>query len=357
VKNIKITRLGVQLSIVALGTLGVAAVNLANPTHNIAPSKTAQKMAQSANALIATLTPEQKQQMQFGFDDAERENWHFVPYTRKGLPFKAMTPAQRVKAMALLKTALSAQGLKKTETIMSLENVLKAMENGNPGRDPENYFFSVFGDPNTPTWGWRFEGHHCAMNFTIVKGVLLADSPLFMGSNPAEVRGQNYGDIAMGTRALKDEEEAARVLLGLLTPEQQKNVVFNTQAFPDIISFDSKTATPLKPEGLLAKDMTKAQKEALDKLINVYLNNVSADLAKLRKAKISNAGKDNLAFAWAGSLERNKGHYYRVQGPTFLIEYDNTQNNANHIHSVWRDFGSDFGHDYLREHLAKDHLK
>jgi hypothetical protein len=354
----KRNRVGVQLLIVALGTLGVAAMNPAGVWQN----KTAQKMAQTANAFTATLTSEQKQQLQFDFANAERENWHFVPYTRKGLPLKSLTPAQRLKGMALLKTAMSTQGASKVTTIMSLENVLKAMENGNPGRDPDGYYFSLFGTPPadsaadvTTTWGWRFEGHHCALNFTVVKGKLLADSPMFMGSNPAEVRGQDYGDVKMGTRARKDEEEAARVLLNLLTPEQQTKAIFAKDAFPDIISFDSKTASPLSPEGLPASAMTKEQKAMLGKLIDVYLGNVTTDLAKTRREKMQKAGKDKITFGWAGSTERNKGHYYRVQGPTFLIEYDNTQNNANHIHSVWRDFGSDFGHDYLREHLSSDH--
>lgn len=343
-------------SYLTLLILPAAALVLAlTQAHGGAPSKPAVEMTKSANRFLTLLTPEQKAKASFTFTDAERKNWHFVPIERKGLPLKEMDAKQREAALALFKSALSQKGFLKASTIMSLEKVLLAIEKGSgPLRDPERYFVSIFGTPpfnDGKPWGWRFEGHHMAFNFTIANGKVAA-TPTFFGSNPAEVRVDVAG--MKGTRALKDEEEAARALLDTLTPEQKTTAVYDTKAPNDIITFDKAKVSPLEAVGVTYDKLTKPQQKLLEKLVEVYTGNMSADLAKERKAKLMSADKSKVVFAWAGGTARGEKHYYRVQGPTFLIEYDNTQNDGNHVHSVWRDFAGDFGDDLLAEHYAAE---
>ena len=316
-------------------------------------SKTARSMRVAASGFLDTLTAEQKSSATFPFVADERENWHFVPIARKGLPLKEMAPKQRDAATKLLKTGLSKSGIAKVETIRSLENVLQAIEKGTgPTRDSEAYFVSVFGTPDDrKPWGWRFEGHHFSVNFTLANGSVSA-SPAFYGSNPATVRIEHP---LKGVRALKDEELAARALLDSLTDAQKADAIIERDAPNDILSFDKRKVEPLPTSGLQVSKLTKTQKPLLRKLIAVYTSNMAPELAKARTNRLNEAGIDALVFAWAGSSEVGKRHYYRVQGPTALIEYDNTQNDANHIHSVWRDFDGDFGRDLLREHLSADH--
>ena len=315
--------------------------------------KTARAMRVAASGFLDTLTPEQKSRATFPLSSDERENWHFVPIARKGLPLKDMEPKQRDAATNLLKTGLSKSGISKVETIRSLENVLKEIEKGSgPTRDSDAYFVSVFGTPDDKQpWGWRFEGHHFSVNFTLV-GEGVSASPAFYGSNPATVRIEHP---MKGVRALSGEEDAARALLNSLTDAQKSEAIIEKDAPNDILSFDKRKAEALAPGGLPAGKLTKAQKPLLRKLIAVYAGNMVPELAKARQKRIATAGEDKLVFAWAGSVEVGKRHYYRVQGPTALIEYDNTQNDANHIHSVWRDFDGDFGRDLLAEHLKAGH--
>jgi hypothetical protein len=344
----------VHAAIVGVALIGMGVVTVSNGS-GIWGSKTAQSMAEKANAFTASLTPEQRKKAQYAFTDAERHNWHFVPIARNGLPLREMNEVQRKKALAFFKTGLSAKGYQRAQTIMSLENVLKEMEKGaGPVRDAEGYFFTLFGIPSADApWGWRVEGHHLSFNFTIVGGKLIANSPTFLGSNPADVK---TGAMA-GTRALKETEDLGRQLFLSLTPEQKAQAVFAEKALPDIITGDKKRVEPLSPVGIVASALTKEQQRALDNVIKAYTETMPSELAKARSEKVKAAGKDKLFFAWAGSGEKYQGHYYRIQGPAFLIEYDNTQNNANHIHSVWRDFDGDFGEDMLKAHYAQEHGK
>ncbi|HEY7686115.1 MAG TPA: DUF3500 domain-containing protein, partial [Gemmatimonadales bacterium] len=215
-------------------------------------------------------------------------------------------------------------------------------------RDPERYFFSIFGTPSTEsTWGWRVEGHHMSLHFTVVNGTLVAGAPTFFGSNPAEVR----EGPKKGTRVLALVEDAARALLESLDSTQRATAIINATAPNDIVTAANVKIDPLAPVGITASALTASQRALLKQLVDVYAGYVADDIAADRLARIEKAGWDNVAFAWAGALERGQKHYYRVQGPTFLIEYDNTQTDANHIHSVWRDFNGDFGADLLREHV------
>ena len=286
-------------------------------------------MSNAANALLSTLSADQKAKAVFTFNDEERLNWHFIPRERKGLSYKLMTHEQRPLALALLNSSLSQQGFIKTTSIMSLEEILKIQEKNTPAgrRDPENYFFSIFGEPSDAgTWGFRFEGHHVAMNFTIVGGKV-ASSPMFFGTNPAEVK----DGPRKGLRVLGHEEDLGRELVKSLTPEQRKVAVLSDVALKDIITMASrKAALDGQPSGLSAAKLNAKQRVLLQNLLEEYANNIPEQGAAARREQIKKAGT-NMNFAWTGGLERGEGHYYRVQAPAFLVEYDNTQNNNNHL--------------------------
>ena len=328
-----------------------------------AAERSSTTMAAAATHFLASLTPEQRQQASFAFNADERLHWHFIPtemFPRNGLMIKAMTEPQRKLARDLLRAGLSQRGYLTATSIMDLEAVLGEIERlqreRNPPRqgattlvrDPEKYFFSIFGTPSPKdTWGWRVEGHHVSLNFTVVNGTLVAGSPSFFGSNPAEVR----EGPKKGLRILGAEEDGARALVESLDASQREKAIFKKEAPGDIITMANVKIDPLAPEGIPMSALNANQRALLTKLIDVYTGYMAADIAADRVARLKKAGEDKIVFAWAGPMERGKKHYYRVQGPTFLIEYDNTQNDANHIHSVWRDFNGDFGQDLLRDHV------
>ena len=325
-----------------------AAIVLYSVASGVAKLRSAAVMVESANRFLAALNQDQRGKAVFRFDDEERLNWHFIPRARKGLPIKEMTEDQRKLAHAFLKSGFGQKGYLKATTIMDLEPVLREIEKGTgPVRDPELYYFSVFGEPTLKgPWGWRVEGHHISFNFTVVDGAMVATTPGFFGANPAEVR----EGPKQGLRALAAEEDLARALLRALDEKQRTQAVFNQVAPNDIVSFNSKKADPLAPDGVQFNVLNARQRKMLEGLIDEYLTRMPEDVAGERREKLRKAGLEKVYFAWAGSGEPKSPHYYRVQGPTFLIEYDDTQNNANHIHSVWRDFDGDFGRDLLREH-------
>jgi hypothetical protein len=317
-------------------------------------------MMNAAKAYLSSLTPDQRARGTFKLADDERMNWHFVPpeafpnlpKERKGVALREMTSAQKHLAEALLSAGLSQQGIIKAHTIMSLDQVLKEMEKGGAmERDPEKYYVSIFGEPvDQGTWGYRFEGHHISLNFTIVNGKV-ASSPSFFGANPAEVR---EGPRA-GLRALASEEDLGRKMIKSLTDAQRAVAIVDKVAYKDIITFDSrKAALNGAPNGLPFSKMTAAQREILTELVTDYASNFPEQIAASRIDQYHKT-QANLFFAWAGGVEKGDPHYYRIQTPAFLIEYDDTQNNANHIHSVWRDFNGDFGLDLLAQHYQASH--
>jgi hypothetical protein len=221
-------------------------------------------------------------------------------------------------------------------------------------RNPILYFVSIYGTPDAKgTWAWRFEGHHLSLSFTVVDGKEVAAVPSFMGTNPAEVR----EGAKKGLRVLGVEEDLGRELVKSLSAEQRTTAIFDKVAPKDIMTGADRAAKRLTPPGIAYSQLNGAQKEQLKKVVAEYANRVRPDVAKSDLAKIDKAGWDTVAFAWAGGLERGDGHYYRVQGSTFLLEYDNTQNNANHVHAVWRDFTNDFGEDLLKKHYEQAHKK
>ncbi len=340
-----------KIKLVAVVFSCVAALSIVSYSivDGVARMRSAAAMAESANKFLASLSPEQKAKAMFGFDDEQRFDFHFIPRDRKGAPLKDLNQEQRKLAMDLMKTGLGAAGYQKATTIISLEPILAELEG--PGRrfprDPELYYFSVFGAPSAKNvWGWRVEGHHISLNFTVIKGELISNTPLFFGSNPAEVK----QGPRQGLRALAGEEDRARDLVQALDDKQKAIAIIDKTAPSDIISLNKRRADPLKPEGVASSQLNKQQKEMLNKLVEEYLLRMPQDIADERRKKLRDAGMDKTYFAWAGGVNKGELHYYRVQGPTFLIEYDDTQNNGNHIHSVWRDYNGDFGLDLLSEH-------
>jgi hypothetical protein len=317
---------------------------------NVPGHPAADEMATAAAYFLAALTPEQQAKARFTFADAERENWHFIPRARLGLPVKEMTPAQRTLAHALLATGLSQRGYVKATTIMSLEQILRDMEKQSPRRDPELYFFSIFGTPGpSGAWGWRVEGHHISANFTLHNGRVAGATPSFFGSNPGVVS----DGPRKGQSPLSNEDQLGRELAKSLTVEQRKAAVIAEVAPKEIVTSSLRKVGPLSPTGLAAAQMTPPQRALLERIVREFLYRIRPDVADGDWKAIQKAGFDRVCFAWAGGLEPGQGHYYRVQGPTFLLEMDNTQNKANHIHTVWRDFGKDFGGDPLRQHYEQ----
>ena len=303
-------------------------------------------MTAAARALLDSLTPEQKAVAQFAFDAEERFVWFYTPVPRKGLTLKAMTEPQRTLAMKLLRSGLSEKGYTKAETIRSLEDVLVEM-GGNPTqRDRELYYFSIFGQPDAKsTWGWRYEGHHLSQNWTVVNGTAMATTPQFFGANPAEVR----QGAKNGLRALAAEEDLGFDLLRLLDPSQRQTAIIDPKSPNDILTTNTREAAIQADSGLAFSQMNAAQQVALLKLIEEHAGAQIDPMARDRLAG-AKAALSSVKFAWMGGIEKGQGHYYRVQGSSFLIEFDNTQNNANHIHQVWRDFKGDWGRDLLAEH-------
>jgi hypothetical protein len=309
-------------------------------------------MSDAAKAFLASLPPDQKARATFAMADEERFNWHFIPRVRKGLAFREMSPGPRQLAHALLAAGLSQQGVIKADTVMSLDQVLKEIEvNPTNERDPEKYYFSIFGEPSeTGTWGYRVEGHHLSLNFTIVKGHV-ASTPSFFGANPAEVRGTSRN----GLRTLAREEDLGRDLVKALSDAQRAVAIVDKTAYKDIITMASrKAAIEGKPSGLPYAKMNAKQREALDALVAEYAYDFPPTIAEARMEQYHKS-QSGLYFAWAGGIEKGNPHYYRIQTPTFLIEYDDTQNEANHIHSVWRDYEGDFGVDLLADHYQTSH--
>jgi hypothetical protein len=324
-----------SLALAALGIIGVAV------WAKTQIAGTGNEMALSAERLLATLTGPQRAQATFPFDSPERLNWHFIPRPRKGLPIKEMDGAQRALAFGLLRSGLGAPGYLKATTIMSLEAVLKELEAGSgPTRDPELYYVSIFGTPsNRGKWGWRVEGHHLSLNFTLDGGRIVGATPAFFGANPAEVR----QGPRQGLRTLADLEDRALRLLQALDDDQKTVAVIAPKAPGEIRGANTPQPPTDAAEGIPVGKLHEDQRQMLRALIEAYAADMPEEVAHAWLAEIQQAGVEPIAFAWSGPADRTQPHAYRVQGPTFLIEFNNTQNGANHVHSVWRNMLGDFG--------------
>lgn len=309
----------------------------------------AKEMAEAANAFVGLLSAEQKAKATFEFKHDERTHWEFVPKIRSGLTIKDMNEQQRLAAFALLASGLSPEGMGRATNIMSLDAILRELEKGSGAvRDPQLYYVSIFGTPSAKgAWSWRVEGHHLSINFTCVDGKVVG-TPEFYGSNPAVV----LQGPRKGFRALPDEEDVAYDLLASFTDEQKKVVIYSEKAPGEILTGNKRKVSAVETVGLSFAKMTDAQKAGVKKLVGVFANHHRKEVAADDLAKIEQAGWDNVHFGWAGSTEKGKLHYYRVQGPTFVMEMDN-KDNGNHIHAAWRDYAGDFGEDLLGKHLSE----
>jgi hypothetical protein len=315
-------------------------------------------MTDAAQRFLDVLSDEQRGKATFPFDGDERYFWHYTPIDRNGLPLKEMSAAQRERAWELMASGLSASGNDTARQIIDLEPILREAERlegrtDGPIRDSERYWFSVFGTPGgREPWAWRAGGHHIGISLTVIDGEYVAATPLFFGANPAEVR---HGPET-GVRTLAEEEDLARRLLGSLDAGQKQVAIVMPVAPDDILTENFRKVDPdLPPDGIRYADLTGEQRGHLVALVRHYVTRATDEVSAGAWARIEQAGLDGVGFAWAGPETRGQGHYYAVKSDQFLIEYDNTQNDANHIHSVWRDFADDWGEDLLAAHYAATH--
>ena len=319
---------------------------------------TAEAMRLAVLKFLDSLDDRRRGVASFPFAGDERYQWHYTPVERNGLLLKDMTPDQRRAALDLLDAGLSPRGARQAREIVEHESILRELERmqGEKShwlRDPELYYFSVFGDPTgRDPWAWRAGGHHIGLHFTVVDREIVAALPLFLGANPAEVR---HG-AKKGTRILAAEEDLARALLGSLEASQKVAAIVEKVAPADILTKNYRKVDRSMPlRGLPYASMFGEQRERFVRLVRHYVERESDELARNEWERIESAGLDAAAFAWAGPEERGRGHYYSVVGPAFMIEYDNTQNDANHIHSVMRGFANDWGEDLLARHYSDSH--
>lgn len=321
-----------------------------------AASKNGNDMADAAMALLVTLKPDQLSKATFTFDSYERYDWHYVPKVRNGLPLRDMDSPQRKAATYLVYCSLKSDAASKVELIMRHEAILESIERarGVAGfvRDPELYFFSFFGKPLGRTqWGWRLEGHHVSLNFTVVDGQIKSSTPAFLGANPAQISHGKW----KGLRILHEEEDLARGLFLSLETQKRHRAVIYPVAPADLITRASRSVEINEPVGLSALSMSDHQRERLMLVVKSYLQRTTPEVGRDTLRRIEREGVSNIFFAWAGSESPNQKHYYRLHGPSLFIEYDNTQDEANHIHSVWRDARNDFGFDVLAAHYDQYH--
>ncbi len=304
----------------------------------------------AAREFLGSLSDAQKQAVLVPFSSEQRFQWAYVPQVRKGISWAEMNPAQSAAGQRLLESVLSKEGRAKVESIRQLELVLREIENDNMSRDPEKYWFAVYGEPSASgKWGFRYEGHHTSLTFAFERGVEISSTPQFLGSNPGEVR----SGTKKGTSVLRKEQELAYKLLDSLSDAQKAEAVLSPTAPADITTANSVRASLKDHLGLPTTKLTASQKAMFKSLLQAH-SDVQSSPEQARRLKRALSDPE-VKFAWLGSIKPGEKHYYRIQGDRFLIEYDNTQNDANHIHTVWRDFEEDFGGDALMEHYAHSH--
>jgi hypothetical protein len=314
-------------------------------------ARTALIMAEAAAIFLASLAPEPRSRATFPVDSPERFTWDYRPHARSGIAWRELDRNQQKLACALLASGLSRQGHAKAMAIMSLESVLRSLT-GSQAYHPDLYYLSFFGTPGDPdAWGWQVDGHHLSVNILVVGASHLAVTPNFFGANPARVLS---GPLA-GLRVLAGEEDLARRLLYSLDAGQQAQTLLSTECPRDIITDNERRVRLDDPQGLACREMTPDQQRDFQDLVLEYTRRLPREMADARFNRIDKEGWGYLHFAWAGSPEAGQPHYYRLHGPSFLVEYDNIQNNANHIHTVWRDLKDDWGEDLLQRHYASSH--
>jgi len=310
------------------------------------------EVARAAQRFLSALRPELKAECVLPLSDPDRLEWGYLPGRRRGLPLERMNAAEREAALAMLRASMSPRGAEKAEGVLELEGILRDLT-GSSYRDPGLYYLAIFGVPSDEKpWAWRFEGHHLSLHFTSWSGAIVAATPAFLGANPARVPPASRRRA--GWRLLGEEEDLARRLLEALDAGGRAVAILSRSAPGDILFGPGRKRVP-DPAGLAHADMPPPAREILERLVGEYLGNPRPEVADAEREKIRKAGWGKVRFAWAGGTKPGEGHYYRIQGPTFVIEYDNTQDGANHVHSVFRDLENDFGGDFLGRHYAESH--
>jgi hypothetical protein len=307
----------------------------------------AQRIAEAANRFLVSLDDGQRRKTLIAFDSGNRLDWHYIPRSRAGLALGEMRPDQADAARALFASVLNQRGLELLDGVRLLEGVLREQQGS--FRDPARYYVSVFGTPGRFPWGWRFEGHHLSLNVALPAPGHVAVTPFFTGANPATVREGPH----RGFRLLGPAEDLARQIMASLTDHQRQAAIIANRSFGEIVASPQRERDLGNPRGLSLGEMTGAQRTLVEALMDRFLGTLAADLLAQQKQRVREQGLATFRFAWAGSLTPGEAHYFRVHGPVTLIEHDNTQNGANHVHAVWRDLAADFGHDALADHYRQ----
>lgn len=315
--------------------------------------RAAQAMTTAARALLEATPAAQRPELLLPFTLEARGDWNYTPRSRPGIAFKTMEGAQRQAAQQLLAAALSEPGLVKVQAVIALEIALREIETFGLSRDPENYAIALFGTPDSASpWGWRIEGHHLSLHFTLADGQVVATLPQFLGANPAQVPRDIGGKgPRKGQRALGEEEDRAFALLAALSPAQRQRAIFSARPFGDIVTRNAAQPDSMAPVGVAFSALDAAQQALLLRIIESLASVAESSLAQQRLERVRAGGLDAIHFGWAGATERGQPHYWRIQGAGILIEWDNS--GGNHIHNVWRDFEGDWGRDVLGEHYRR----
>ncbi len=310
-------------------------------------------MKQSAAAFLDSLGKDLRAKAVLPFASDEKERWAYTPGPRPGVSWADLNAAQKEAAKRLLVAALGEPGAEKVEAIRQLEPILREMERGNPGRDPERYWFVFFGEPSGDRWAWRYEGHHVSLSFTVLGNSVVSSTPQFLGTNPAESRDlRQPATSSKGRRVLDKEQDLAFAFADMLTPSQWAKARLAATAPGDIVTTNSRKASIEDRRGLPWADLTSSQREGLKRLVEAHTFVQSPAERIKRLEDIGREGWDKLVFAWMGPKERRARHYYRILGEGFVIEFDCTQDDGNHIHTVWRRLDGDFPSDPLADPLA-----
>jgi len=308
----------------------------------------AQRIGAAASRFLAALDDEQRKRAMIAFESGNRLDWHYIPRRRQGLALGEMKPGQRETAHALFASVLNERGLQAIENVRIVEGVLREQQGS--FRDPDRYFLSIFGAPGGYPWGWRLEGHHLSLNVALPAAGHISVTPFFIGSHPATVADGPH----KGLRPLGQAEDLARQLMASLTDEQRRTAIIAERSFGEIVASPGRERDLGQPTGLALSAMDGTARNLVEALIDRFVGTLAPDLATAQKQRVIEQELGRFRFAWAGTLSSGQAHYFRVHGPVTLIEHDNTQNNANHVHSVWRDLTADFGNDALADHYRRE---
>ena len=307
----------------------------------------AQRIAEAATRFLSSLDDGQRQKVLIAFESDNRLDWHYIPRNRPGLSLGEMRANQAEAARALFASVLNQRGLELLDGVRLLEGVLREQQGS--FRDPGRYYVSLFGTPGRFPWGWRFEGHHLSLNVALPVAGRISVTPFFVGAHPATVRdGPNRGFRLLGT-----SEDLARQIMAGLNDWQRQAALIANRSFGEIVASPQRERDLGEPRGLLLAGLDGAQRNLVEALMDRFLGTLAPDLVAAQKRRALEQGIAAFRFAWAGSLTPGEAHYFRVHGPVTVIEHDNTQNGANHIHAVWRDLTADFGRDALADHYRR----